>query len=117
MDRHAGRLIDYDQVFVFIYDGERKADRRNIQGTSSLLDKNLKMVSCGKLLLHIIMDAVYKDAPGHLLDLGQILGRVAAASEVLFYPQTGAGGINVIVDGTIHLHFPFKFGNIYYSIF
>lgn len=117
MNRHAGGLIDYNQVFILIYDGKVQMNRRNIPGTGCLLDKNLEMIPCGKRLLHIIVDAVYEDAFGHPFDLGQILGGIAEASEVLFYSQPIACGIDNVVNDTIHLHFSSVFGNIYYSIF
>ena len=78
MDRHTGRFVNHDKVFVLIYNVKGKADGRNLLGASGLADANRKNISRCKLLTHIVMDAIDKDALRHSLDFCQILAGIAA---------------------------------------
>ncbi len=77
VDGHPGRLVDDNEVFVLEYDVQGKTDRRNLLGASGFAYLDLKAVACRKLLAHIVMNAVYKDALGHPLDFCQVLAGIA----------------------------------------
>ena len=80
MNRHPCRLVDYDEVVVFIYNVKGQLDGWNFSGTVGFADADLQAVACGKLLAHIVMAAIDHNAFGHPLDFRQILAGIALPS-------------------------------------
>ncbi len=80
MDRHTGRFVDHNDIFILVHDIKRKVRWRNLPGAFGFADAYTEMVAGGKSLAHIIVNAVNKDALGHPFDLCKILAGITAPS-------------------------------------
>ena len=70
---HSGRFVDNNDVFIFIYNVQRKLHWRNIGRTFRFPDVDREDVAAVKRSAHVGPDTVYKDALGHLFELRQVL--------------------------------------------
>ena len=90
MDGHPGRLVDHNNVFVFIYDIQGQLYRRNLFRAPGLGNADGQSVARGKGLAHIIMDAVDQNTLRHPFDRSNIL--VKKAHDINEGKWIGVGG-------------------------
>ena len=106
VDRHSGRFVEDDQIFVLINNIKRQFCRRDFFRRGSLLDVYAQTASSTERVPHIIVDAVDQDAFRHPLNLCDVLGRVAFAPEELFYSKPVGRFADFIFNHSVHCIFP-----------